>query len=178
MSDYASRHVRELQDYHERDLPEKTIPDYCWAFEQHPEADLDAAVAEWKRTNAPVGRFPSIADIERCMSVVRERRLSAEKAAHTQHETTFRKRVERSGGQMAKEAFALMDEMFEIAPMGVRSQERRDLALRRMMELDGKYPRAGWGIEADKLRMAWAAQDERAEERALPRERLGGRGEK
>ena len=81
MSDYASRRVRELQDYHERDLPEKSIEDYVWSFKQHPEADLDAAVAEWKRTNAPVGRFPSIADIERCASVVRERKLPAEKAA-------------------------------------------------------------------------------------------------
>lgn len=166
--------IKKLEDYHEKGLPEKAIGDYCWAFEQHMESDLDAAIAEWKRTNAPVGRFPSIADIERCAFVVRDRRMAVEKNKHTQSEMTFRKRAERSGGEMAKEAFALMDEMFKIGAEGVPNPERREFVLRRMMELDAKYPRANWGMEADKLRMAWAAQNEAAEAHASLHERLGG----
>ena len=74
---------------------------------------------------------------------------------------------------MGKDIFALMDEMFKVAPMGARSQERRDMILRRMMELDAEYPKANWGVEDDKLRMAWAAQDQRAGENVSLHERLG-----
>lgn len=154
MSNAASQ-IKNLESYHGKTLPQQAIIDYTFSLESYSDDELARAVMQWKKQNAPTGRFPSIADIVHSVVLVREEMWQAEKKRGTGALATFEARLKKSSGDIAKETFLLIEKMEEDRKNRVPTQEYRSNVINGMMRLHETYPRAGWAMEADKLRTHW-----------------------
>ncbi len=153
-----------LQSHHGIHLTVEQAEDYAWFFARRDNAE--EILKAWKFTNGPKSRFPSLADLTKVDTELREAAWQREKKTSPTLQTLLATERTTHGKKAIEGIIRFTD-----------GRMSRDEYLNWMEEMESERPGIGWAKAADDLRDWWTGEPERHKQGAVAMGRIEARRE-